>query len=152
MGLSSWLSSKESICNAGATGDSGWIPRLGRSPQDGNGNPLQYSCLENPIDRGAWQAIVHGVAKSQAWLSNYHSHSKEGRTSADSLVTSICTRDKKCFRGKEYFGILLQRWINLKVNYMTYVSHKKKSLSVAFLKVILKGLFILMDRDCLWII
>ena len=53
---------KESVCNAG---DPGLIPGLGRSPGEGNGNPLQYSCLENPMDRGAWQAIVHGVAKSQ---------------------------------------------------------------------------------------
>ena len=49
---------------AGDTGDVGSIPGLGRSPGAGNGNPLQYSCLENPMDRGAWQAIVHGVAKS----------------------------------------------------------------------------------------
>ena len=46
-------------------GDWGSTPELGRSPGEGNGNPLQYSCLENPIDRGAWQATVHGVAKSQ---------------------------------------------------------------------------------------
>ena len=51
---------KESVCNAG---DLGSIPWLGRSPGEGNGNPLQYSCLENPMDRGAWQATVHGVAK-----------------------------------------------------------------------------------------
>ena len=44
-------------------GDMGSIPRLGRSPEGGNGNPLQYSCLENPMDRGAWWATVHGVAK-----------------------------------------------------------------------------------------
>ena len=58
---------KESACNAG---DPGLIPGLGRSPGKGNGNPLQYSCLENPMDRGAWQAIVHGVAKSRTQLSN----------------------------------------------------------------------------------
>ena len=52
--------SKESACNAG---DLGSIPGLGRSPGEGNGNPLQYCCLENPIDRGAWRAIVHGVAR-----------------------------------------------------------------------------------------
>ena len=46
-------------------GDPGLISRLGRSPGEGNGNPLQYSCLENPTDGGAWWAIVHGVAKSQ---------------------------------------------------------------------------------------
>ena len=44
-------------------GDAGSIPGLGRSPGVGNGNPLQYSCLENPMDRGAWQATVHGVSK-----------------------------------------------------------------------------------------
>ena len=53
--------SKESACNAG---DLGSIPGLGRSSGEGNGYPLQYSCLENSMDRGAWQAIVHGVAKS----------------------------------------------------------------------------------------
>ena len=45
-------------------GDLGLISRLGRSPGEGNGNPLQYSCLENPMDRGAWWAIVHGVEKT----------------------------------------------------------------------------------------
>ena len=45
-------------------GDSGSIPGSGRFPEGGHGNPLQYSCLENPMDRGAWQAIVHRVAKS----------------------------------------------------------------------------------------
>ena len=52
---------KESACNVG---DLGSIPGLARSPGEGNGYPLQYSGLENPIDRGAWQAAVHGVAKS----------------------------------------------------------------------------------------
>ena len=53
--------SKESACKAGHQGS---VPRLGRSPAEGNGNPLQFSCLENPMDRGAWWATVHGVAKS----------------------------------------------------------------------------------------
>ena len=53
---------KESACNAG---DLGSIPGLGRSPGEGNGNPLQYSSLENSMDRGAWWAIVHGVTKSR---------------------------------------------------------------------------------------
>ena len=56
---------KESACNAG---DQGLIPELGRSPGEENGNPLQYFCLENPMDRGVWQATVHRVAKSQTWL------------------------------------------------------------------------------------
>ena len=53
------------------TRDSGSIPVLGRSPGGGNGNPLQYSCLKNPVDRGGWQFTVHGVAKSQTQLSNW---------------------------------------------------------------------------------
>ena len=56
-------SGKESDCNAGDAGDLGLIRGSGGSPREGNGNPLQYSCLENPMDRGVWQAIVHGVAK-----------------------------------------------------------------------------------------
>ena len=56
---------KASACNAG---DPGSICGSGRYPGEGNGNPLQYSCLGNPIDRGAWEATVHGVAKTQTWL------------------------------------------------------------------------------------
>ena len=51
--------------NAGDTGDASLLPGSGRSPGEGNGTPLQYSSLENPMDRGAWQAIVYGAAKSQ---------------------------------------------------------------------------------------
>ena len=50
--------------------DTGWIPGLGRSPGDGNGNSLQYSCLGNPMDRGAWKSTVYGVTKSQIQLSD----------------------------------------------------------------------------------
>ena len=67
-GLPQWLSSKESAYNAGATGDPGSIPGSERSPGTGHSNPLQYSCLENPTDRGAWQAVVHGESKSQTRL------------------------------------------------------------------------------------
>ena len=56
-----WLSWQESACNEE---DLGLIPQSGRSHGEGNSNPLQYSCLENLMDRGAWQATVHGVAKS----------------------------------------------------------------------------------------
>ena len=58
---------KESACSAG---DPGSIPGLGRSPEEGNGYPLHYSCLENSMDRGAWQARVRGVAKSRTRLSD----------------------------------------------------------------------------------
>ena len=60
---------KESACNANNTGDAGLIPRSGRSPEGGDDNTLQYSCLENFMDRGAWQAAVHGVTKSLTRLS-----------------------------------------------------------------------------------
>ena len=60
MGLLRWLSGKVSACQAG---DAGSIPGSGRSPGGGTGNPLQYSYLGNPMDRGAWQATIHGVAK-----------------------------------------------------------------------------------------
>ena len=59
---------QESASNAGSPL---WIPGLGRSPGEGNGNPLQYYCLENPVDRGAWWATVFGVAKSRTRLSDF---------------------------------------------------------------------------------
>ena len=62
-----WLSGKEFVCQAE---DPDSIPGLGRSPGGGNGNPLQYSCLENSTDRGAWWATVQGVTKCQTGLSN----------------------------------------------------------------------------------
>ena len=70
-GLPWWLSVKKPSCNAGATGDANSISGLlGRSPGEGLGNPLQYSCLENPMDGGAWRAAVHEVTKSRTGLSD----------------------------------------------------------------------------------
>ena len=60
--------------SASNVGDLGLIPGSGRSPGEGNGNPLQYSCLENPMDGEAWSAIVHGVAKSRTRLSDFTIH------------------------------------------------------------------------------
>ena len=76
LGLPQWLSGKEAACNAGVAGDTGSIPGLGRSPGEGHGNPLQYSFLENPMDRGAWWATVRRVTKSQTRLKqlNMHAH------------------------------------------------------------------------------
>ena len=76
---SSWgfpggASGKESACNAGDTGEMGSIPGSVRFPGVGNGKPLQYSGLENPMDREAWCAIVHGVTKSGTWLSTQAIH------------------------------------------------------------------------------
>ena len=65
--------SKESACS---TRDLGSIPGLGRTPEGRHGNPLQYSCLENPMDREAWWATVHGVKKSQIRLSDFDAYIK----------------------------------------------------------------------------
>ena len=65
---------KSSPANAGDIRDAGSVPRLGRSPGEGHGNPLQYSCLENPMDRGAWWAMVHRVVKSQTQLNRLSTH------------------------------------------------------------------------------
>ena len=68
-----FLSGSEGKASAYNAGDPGSIPGLERSSVEGNGTPLQYSCLENPMDRGAWQATVHGVAKSRTRLSDFTS-------------------------------------------------------------------------------
>ena len=70
LGFPGGSDSKEFPCSAGDTGVPGLIPGSGRSPGGGNGNPLQHSCLENSMDRGAWWATVHGVAKSRTLLSD----------------------------------------------------------------------------------
>ena len=81
---------KASACDVG---DLGLIPGLGRSPGEGNGNPLQYSCLENPMDRGAWRATVHGVTKSWTQLSDFtHSrHMNHGLTLILSFFSFVQT-------------------------------------------------------------
>ena len=61
---------KNPVGNAGDLKDAGSILGLGRSPGVGNSNPPQYSCLENPMDRGVWQATVHGITKSRTWLND----------------------------------------------------------------------------------
>ena len=71
MGFPSCSDGEESACNAGHLGS---IPGLESSPGEGNGYPLQYSCLENPMDRETWWATVHEVAKSWIWLSVYYCH------------------------------------------------------------------------------
>ena len=73
-----WLNGKESACNVG---DLGLIPGLGRSPGEGNSDPLQYSGLENSMDRGVWQATIHGVAKNGTQLSHTHTHTYTHSTS-----------------------------------------------------------------------
>ena len=72
--LSWWCSGKGSASNAEDTGDAGLIPGWGRSPGEGNGNPLQHSCLENSMDRRAWWAAVHGITKSGTKLKQLSMH------------------------------------------------------------------------------
>ena len=62
---------KNPLANAEDAGDMGSIPELGRPPGEENGNPLQYSCLENPMDRGAWQSTVHSIAMRQTQLKQF---------------------------------------------------------------------------------
>ena len=85
---------KASACNEG---DLDSIPGSGRSPEEGNGTPLQYSCLENPMDRGAWWATVHGVAKSQTRLSDFtftivHTEDAERDSSGGPGTKTLCSR------------------------------------------------------------
>ena len=88
---------RESACNTGNAGDIGWIPEQGvgggRSPGVRHGNPLQYSCLENPTDRGAWRVTVHGVTKSRTRLKRLsrHTHAQwTGGRAAWVLFLCLC--------------------------------------------------------------
>ena len=85
-GLPRWLNSKEFTCNAGQLG---LIPGSGRCPGDVNGNPLQYSCLENPMDGGAWWATVHGLwVRHNFATKHHHHHHHQARLSYDSNISS----------------------------------------------------------------
>ena len=81
-GLPLWLSNKESTCEAENAGDSGVIPGSGSSRGGEHGNPFQYSFLENPMNRGAWWAIVHGVTKSETGLEQL---SMQGHTHIENI-------------------------------------------------------------------
>ena len=88
---------KNPPAKAGDTRDVGLIPELGRSPGEGNGNLLQYSCLENSMHRGAWRATVHGVAKSQPRLSN--------QTTASVLASLTGSGIQRANMGSEWRGV-----------------------------------------------
>ena len=93
MGYPGSSNSKESTCNAG---DLGLIPGLGRFPGGGNGTPLQCSCLKNPMDRGAWQAAVQRVAKSQTRLSDQatgHKHTPATVLLATQVPGNLCSAE-----------------------------------------------------------
>ena len=92
-GLSSWLSGKESTCPSRRC-DS--IPGLGRSSSGENGNPLQYSCPENPMDRGAWQATVLGVTKNQSHLATEHPQQGAAETPQALWPQNQSIKQKQC--------------------------------------------------------
>ena len=92
LGFPGGSESKVSVCSAG---DLGSIPGSGRSPGEGNGTPLQYSCLENPMDRRAWGATFHGVAKSRTRLSDFTFTFPGGASGKG--PTWQCRRHKKCW-------------------------------------------------------
>ena len=87
LGLPWWLRSKESACNAG---DLGSIPGSGTSPGEGNDYPLQYSCLENPMDGGAWQAIAHMVSEL-TWLKWLRDQGAENELLCQDRGQSVCS-------------------------------------------------------------
>ena len=82
------LQVKEYTHNTQDPGDAGLIPGLGRSPGGGNGNPFQYSCLENSMDRGTWWATVYGVAQSQTWFSTFWFSSVQSLSLVQLFTTS----------------------------------------------------------------
>ena len=108
---------KESTCNAGDAEDMGYIPGSGRSPWGGHGNPLQYSCLENPMVREAWWATVHRAAKNQTWLKQLGRHTTEhthnwAHTDACVSVYGFCfCYQRKNMRGGNWFKKNNQRWL-----------------------------------------
>ena len=105
-GLPCCLSSKASSCNAGVAR---LIPGLRRSPGEGNGNPVQYPCLGNPMDRGAWQATVHGVNKSQTQFS-------------DQITTTKCVVHSRCLTVNDKFENQLSLiFVDLKNQEATYI-------------------------------
>ena len=77
---------KNPSANGGAAGDAVSIPESGRSPGGGNGNPFQYSCQDNPMDRGAWRATIHGVTKSRTQLSNWACKSEYNKKETKSPI------------------------------------------------------------------
>ena len=113
---------KNPPANTGGMRDKGPIPGLGGSPGGGHGNPLLYSCLENPMDRGAWRAAVHGVAKSRNDLETLHTYWIDF---TDFLFEVLNITDTKCFLSSSASG--------------------------AYTCVVIISLFICVQTNCKWI-
>ena len=95
--------------SAGDVRDTSLIPGLGRSLGGGHGNPLQYSCLENPMDRGAWRATVHSVAKSRTWLKLLSTHAQD-----------ICFQSNTSLRKSTWSVVNLERRVVVKALLFSY--------------------------------
>ena len=122
--LYQWLSGKESACNAG---DMGSIPGLWRFPGEGNGKPLQYSCLENPMERGAWWAIVHGITKESdmtEWPNNDNNFQiiSFSHLNVDLTWMSFCVKYRLC----KVFFFLIHKW--LPCTWVGYLCKMRKSM------------------------
>ena len=89
LGLPKWRSGHESACQCRRLRRCGLIPGSGTSHGGGHGNSLQYSCLENPMDRGAWRTTVHAVTKSWPWLSNWACRQMDSAVMLASLVATV---------------------------------------------------------------
>ena len=96
----------ESACS---TGDAGLMPGSGRSPGGGHGNPLLYSCLENPMDRGVWRATVHGVAKTQTRLKWLHMHRADSLSAAE--VSPLLPELPALFPGPQAW-VIFPHWVS----------------------------------------
>ena len=106
MGLAWWLSGKESTCQAG---DARSIPGSGRFPGERNGNPRQYSCLENPMDKGAWWATIHRVAKSQTWLGNQIGAAAESSDKSNAKANLIISDSSEIIRQRNGYIQLIEK-------------------------------------------
>ena len=108
------VSGKEPACQSKRCKRCGFDPRLGRYPGERKGNPLQYSCLENPMDTGTWRATVHEVTKSRTWLKRLSMHAKKSRWD---LVNKSNWIWGSCFLAKEFGDKVTSKiWVYLERN------------------------------------
>ena len=141
------MAPKASACNAG---DLGSVLGSGRSPGEGNGNPLQYSCLENPMDGGAWWATVHGVTKSRTWLSDftftYISNtgfscifSRNPKFPKSSVHTYLFQRTFQVFVLPSSQGWILNRWFTLNSIIFSHISWQMCSHTLLSQNTVISG-------------
>ena len=143
-GLPWWVSGKESTCNAEVHGDAGSISGSGTSPGGGHGNPLQYSCLENPMDRGACWATVHEIIKSQTrlkWLSRHRCTWSMSRDCCGEMFPRACSTE-------HHSHALLHEW-----KIVWYNKHRKHCIKHLHLEMfacitILRRMLLLQQKFC----